>query len=285
MAKKKINHKYLILLYSRVDEFLANEQIPPDDMPDVIVSFCTAVEKILKIKLHNKNPLLVFDPAKFKEDDSLSIIALKKEKDIETAKVGNIISRFEIVFKKAFTPDEFQALRDIYEVRNCFVHGYKTDDKIVFDAEDLVKKMGTVWEKIAKIAISLFGKENIKNGRPKKKYTEKELEKVLEDEVRKMIQPGNDPWGRFPITTAANLAPLQLYNHEYASYTGDRCPRCGSYTFSLDSSRSGFGWPSSVTSGLHSKLFSAEDSRLYKCSNCNLEMTDKQYEIARRISK
>jgi hypothetical protein len=238
-----------------VDEFLANENSPKEELPDSVVSFCIIVEKILKIKLHGKNPFLVFEESYIKEN-SLSIIALRKEKDIPTAKIQNIIDRFKVVFKTTFTPDELQALRDIYDVRNCFVHGYKSDNKIPFDSEDIVKKMGTIWEKVSKIAISLFGKESIKNARPKKKYTEKELEKALEDEVRKMIQHLPSRSTVFsPVTSMirrkfeaidTNSLVFPSFNNRttmgvFGTSTGNKCPRCDSYSFSLEETKT--DWP------------------------------------------
>ncbi len=278
MARKKANYKYLSFLYSRVSDFLSNEDIAQEDLPDAIVSFCIVVEKVLKVKLHKRNPVLIFETSSVKDDDALSAVALKKEKNIETVKIENIIKRFGIVFRRIFTPDELQALRDIYEVRNCFVHGYKADDEIIFDEENVVKKMGTIWEKISKIAVSLFGRENVKDGKPKKKYTQEELEKVLEEEVRKMITPPRDRFGFGALLTTQ--PGVSWFEHPYMA--GDKCPRCGSPSFSLgDTGNSLTGSPY----GTITKLGFLTDSSLYKCKKCNLELTEKQYEIAKRISQ
>ena len=278
MVKKKQNHKYLLSLYARVDDFLSNEDVAQEELPDSVVSFCIVVEKLLKIKLYNKNPFLIFDGSGIKNDNTLSIIALKKEKDIETSKIKNILDRFEIIFKGVFTPDEIQALRDIYGVRNCFVHGYKADDKIDFDAEDMVRKMGTVWSKTSDIAISLFGKENVKNRKPKKEYTKEELERVLEEEVKKMIQPQRGGMGIRTFTDALDTyPPATSYLYE------DRCPRCKSASFSLDGSKD--TWPSVYDPAdlFYSRSFLEPRPNLYKCRSCNLELTEKQYEIAKKI--
>ncbi|MDP2856264.1 MAG: hypothetical protein Q8N90_04115 [bacterium] len=278
MKQNKSNHKYLLSLYSRVDDFLSNggnENLVREDLPDPIVSFCVVVEKIMKMKLYRKNPLLVFDTSCIRDDDALSVITLKKEDNIETAKIKNIIGRFEVVFKRVFTPDELQALRDIYEIRNKFVHGYKSDDKIIFDAEDMVKKMGTIWEKISIIAIFLFGKETIKSGRPRKKYTEKELEQVLEDEVRKMIQPPSN--NAFAFATLSSLASIASPSTLSILANKKKCPRCGSYSLSLDNR------PISAYNLTDQGFVLDAGSNLYKCDNCHLELTEKQYEITKKI--
>lgn len=275
--KNPASHKYLLSLYHRVDDLLSGD-VSEGNLPDLVVSFCTITEKILKIKLHNKNPLLVFDTSYLRDNISFSIAALKKEKDTKTAKIDDIIERFEIVFKKGLRSGEFQALRDVYKVRNNFVHGYKPDNEIDFDIDDITKKMSTIWLKVSKIAVTLFGKENIKTPKPKKTYTEEELEKILEEEVRKMISanPVGDLY-QFVVTgSSAYQNFIQEPTNAYFDYTigaGDRCPRCGSYSFLLD------GGPSDI----FIETLSTMRPRLYKCKKCHLELTEKQYEIAKRI--
>lgn len=274
MRKKISNHKYLLSLYSRVDEFLSDEDVALHDLPNIIVFFCTVAEKILKIKLYNQNPMLVFDGSRIKDDNSISIIALKKEKDIETLRIENIINRFSIVFRGIFTSDELQALRDLYYIRNCFVHGYKTDDKIDFDTEDILKKMGTVWEKITKQAIILFGKDIIKENKPKKKYSEEELEKVLTEEVKKKIQWIKHTFEYFPYEGKNLTSSLSFSDNE-------RCPRCGYYNFSKD--RRANEIESFVFIDEPRSYINNDFADLYKCKKCNLELTQKEYEIAKKI--
>ena len=276
MKKNKSDHKYLLTLFSRVNDFLSNGNIR-EDLPDIIVSFCVVVEKIMKIKLYRKNPLLVFDISCLKSDENvLPVILLKKEVDIETAKIEKIISRFEIIFKRVFTTDELQAIRDIYKIRNNFIHGYKSDEKIIFNTEDIVKKMGTIWEKISTIITSLFGKENIKSREPKKKYTEKELEKVLENEVRKMIQPLQNNASVFrSLSSVGNIAPSTYLN----VFSKNKCPRCGYYSLALNDYNS-----ASAIDAMGQVLSLNDRTNLYKCDNCHLELTEKQYEIAKEIT-
>ena len=284
MSKKENRYQYLLNFYLRVDDYLSNEETDFDNLPEIIVSFCIVVERVLKIKLYRKNVFLIFDGNKLKEDDLFVGIALKKEKDkVETIRFRNIIDRFKVVFKNIFSEDELQTLLDIYEVRNYFIHGYKEDKKITFDQEDLVKRMGTVWGKISQLAVILFGKKAIKRSEPKKKYTEEELEKVLIKEVQEKIKPqqGN-------LYSYASV----LNTESIVTWPSDSCPRCGFNGFSLEKNNldifSGIYNPAntiSVTVGsiLDSYGFSDGLSGLYKCKKCHLELTPKEYEIAKRI--
>ena len=280
---KKTDHKYLLSIYNRVDELLSRENLKKEDLPDLIVYFCTVIEKILKIKLYNKNPFLVFELSSIGTENLISRLATKKDVELNTLRVGNVLDRFAMIFKKTLNPSEIETIKEIYKLRNFYIHGYKEDNKIVgLDVEKVVNQMGTIWERINKITVSLFGKENIKNSRPKKTYTEKEFEKAFEDEVGKMITPKRE----FGLVTAYTTIPLvDRYNLVQRvgnlidpitqqpisfNYFGERCPRCNSSNFSLTGN----------------ELYSyVQVPKLYKCEDCHLELTEKQYEIAKKIKK
>lgn len=261
--KPKKDHKYLLGLYYKVDDYLTNNQNNQEGLPDIVVSFCIVVEKIIKIKLHKKNPVLLFDNSKIKENDALVAIISKKEKNL--------------VFKNIFSDDEMQALLDIYAIRNGFVHGYKPDSNILFDEEDVIKKLGTIWEKILNQAVILFGKDSIKKNKPKKKYSEEELEKVLEEEVRTKIKPiqrGNGIQRGYGLDGDM----LQVSGSVFG-FTGERCPRCGSYEFSLDDRLNSDIYSVTSVSMYPIRTF----SDLYKCKKCHLELTRKEYEIVKKL--
>lgn len=279
---KKSNHKYLLTLYSKVNQFLADNPNDLEELPEMVVSFCIVVEKIFKIKLRKKNPLLVFDVSRMKDDDSLSIAVLEKEENIETIKIQNVIRRFEIIFKEVFSSAEMQALEDIYNVRNNFVHSYKADNKINFDSEDIIKKMGIIWGKISQLAIELFGKDGIKQGIPKKKYTEDELEFVLIEEVKKKLKTNKNPY----VSSAYGFGVNDnFYLEDVSPWSfgggGEKCPRCGIYGFMLDGAQPDFA--SHVPTASISR-FGVTPSDLYRCKKCHLELTRKEYEIARRLN-
>ena len=277
--KPKKDHKYLLHLYYKVDDYLTNNQNNQEGLPDIVVSFCIVVEKIIKIKLHKKNPVLLFDNSKIKENDALVAIISKKEKNIETSKIGEILGRFKLVFKNIFSDDEMQALLDIYVIRNGFVHGYKPDSNILFDEEDIIKKLGTIWEKISNQAVILFGKDSIKKNKPKKKYSEEELEKVLEEEVRTKIKPIQRGYG---IQRGYRLDDdmLQVSGSVFG-FTSEKCPRCGSHEFSLDDRLNSDIYSVTSVSMYPIRTF----SDLYKCKKCHLELTRKEYEIAKKLNK
>ncbi|MEK7646840.1 MAG: hypothetical protein AAB378_00510 [Patescibacteria group bacterium] len=281
MTKKRSNHKYLLHLYAQVDDFLSNQNVERGASPESIVSFCTVVEKILKLKLHNKNPILVFDALSAKDDHAISMIALKKELDIKTARIGNILTRFQIMFGGIFTSDELQALRDIYEVRNCFMHGYKSDDKINFDPEDIVKKMGTIWERVSKIAVSLFGKTNIQESRPKKKYSKQELERALIDEVKIKVGQKRSRYRTniFGISPGVDMVGANYWSND------SKCPRCGAYGFAFQKQQEDFLYNFNRIDVYGNDSSNSALVGLYKCLQCNLELTAKEYEIARKISE
>jgi uncharacterized protein with PIN domain len=143
--------------------------------------------------------------------------------------------------------------------------------------------MGAVWEKISNLVVTIFGKDAIKANKPKTKYTEKELEMVLEEEVKKKIGGSN---------SRSSISFITSFPGEYVArvnddFTGnffsraELCPRCNSYSLSLENHQ-----PQSVTipsaSAIDQFLYH-KPSNLYRCSNCNLELTRKEYEIAKKL--
>ena len=271
MPKQPNTYAYLLNLYSRVDESLSSDTIEPEAMPELLVSFCIAVERILKIKLHKKNHALIFDTSKLKDDSSLGAVVLGIEKDIETVRIEQLLQRFKIVHSRTFSEEELQAILDLYEIRNCFIHGYKGENTIFFDLEDAVKKMGTVWEKMIPIAISLFGKNAIKHKQPKKKYTEEELEQVLVEQVKEKIKSNSSAsnWIENYIVSREDLAASTY------SFGGDKCPRCGTYTFSQNKT--------GLSDLFYYKRIHNYISNLYTCSTCHLELTPKEYDVAKKL--
>lgn len=275
MGKGTENYKYLLRLYSQVDDYLADVPSKQETLPETIVAFCVVTEKLFKIKLHIKNPILVYENSKTKENDALVAIVKEKELNIETIKIRETLDRYQLMFENSFSDDEVQVLIDIYNVRNHFIHGYKSDDSILTDRENMVKKMGTVWEKISAQAVSIFGNELIKANKPKKKYSEEELEKVLIEEVKTKIKSTQSDYSLF-----RNLSAYSSHHYDFLTATGEKCPRCDSYGFSLESSVPDIY--SVASAGLLTPV-SRNYSDLYKCKSCNLELTRKEYEIAVKL--
>jgi len=289
------DYQYLLKLFNLVNEYLSGIKKNEESLSEVIVSFCIVAEKIFKIALYKINPVLVFNNEKLKNESDLISIITNKEENIKTINMSEITSRYKAIFENKLTDDETQVLIDIYNIRNGLVHGYKSDSKIVFDRENIVKKMGTIWEKISMEVISVFGADNIKASKPKKKYTEDELESVLLEEVKKKISRTHGYYKKIllpPNPTASNsisfsdqaIDVANSYNESIVKQFGpayggillpsDICPRCGNYSFSSEN------YPVDITTVFN---FSKKMASLYKCSICNLELTEKEYEIAKKI--
>lgn len=292
MKKIEGNYKYLLQLYSQIDDYLADVLDKQENLPEIVVAFCITIEKLFKIRLHGENPVLIYENSKIKENDALITIIKEKELSIETIKIGETINRYKLMFENEFSDDEMQVLIDIYNIRNHFIHGYKSDDDLLSDQENIIKKMGTVWEKISVQAVSIFGKDLIKANKPKKKYSEEELEKVLIEEVRKKIQSTGTEYNSLGLVYRDFTIPIQSpsavslgIDRQYQvpssvfALGSEKCPRCGSYSFSLDEVNS------SVISiaSIYNPVGTFSD--LYKCKNCNLELTKKEYEIAKKLKK
>ena len=287
-ATKKVekNYEYLLRLYSLVDEFLAKTSDKQDNLPEAIVAFCIVTEKLFKIRLHKENPILVYETIKVKDGDALAAVVKGIELNIETIQIRETLIRHTLIFQNEFSDDEVQVMTDIYNIRNHLIHGYKADNEIIADKENIVKKMGTVWEKISIQAQQLFSKSAIKANKPKKKYSEEELEKILTEEVKTKIKSSGG-YGSLPIRIGSMFDSSDL-TQDFVKYSnrnisifgfgGERCPRCDSLGFSLDEKNSDI-FSSSISIYSYNKNL----SDLYECKNCGLELTKKEFEIAKKI--
>lgn len=293
MNKKEKEFKYLLSLYRKVDSFLSNKD-RDDFLDDILVCFCTVVEKILKIKLYKKNQLLIFEKSHISNIDSLTAIINKKDKNIETIKFNDVIDRTVSIFKNRIIDEtEGQLLKDVYKIRNSLIHSHKKDNqKLYEDSDSLIKIMRTLWSKISIEAIKFYGRDIQKT--PKKLvdiYTKNELDKILEEEVKKKLKAlskdnQGESLGQFinrPLTVDStfgisnydlNIGPRQRLTYragmDLKSLT--TCPRCGLYGLYKEDD------PFSL-------LLEEKEDGIYKCPNCNIELTEKEYEIAKKIKK
>lgn len=268
MANNTQNYQYLLHLYTVVNAYL-DQPAKQENLPDIIVSFCIVVEKLFKIKLHKESPVLVCDSGALKKDEVIINLIKGIDQNTNTIRIRETIGRYNLMFQGEFTDTEMQSLLGIYDVRNHFVHDYRADDDTLSNKDDLLNIMGTVWERISAIAISIFGQELIKSSIPKKKYSEEELENVLIEEVKKKIA----------YLKKTNGLPLaySILNEDFpALFSGEKCPRCGSYGFSVDNTENSSTFTYRYTDGLHSM------ADLYKCKECHLELTRKEFEIAKK---
>ena len=276
--KVKKKHDFVIGLFSQVDAYLSEDTPDPKQLPTSLVNFCVVAEKVLKMHLYKKNKTLPYDVSKLKDANLLVAVATGKESnDVGTIQYEEVIQRFGAIYKRTFTEEEFEILKDLYKLRNCFMHTHKADDEIDFDSEDIIKKMGTLWPTISKLAIKVLDKAKIKSSRPKKTYSEEELRAVLVEEVRKKI---NQPIKNGPVTYS------DLVNQSTIAATGPSCPRCGSEKFGRKTEPSSplspwdngtVVWTDAARDAFVSIRQLAPD--IYKCKKCNLELTEKEYEL------
>lgn len=292
MARKTKEYDYLLQLYSRVNKYLSDNRPKPEELEEVIVSFCVVVERVLKMKLHAKNPILIFDVSRLKDDETISALALRTDTTIETINIQSTLNRFKILFKKTFSEEEIISIKETYKVRNSLVHSYLSEEKVITDKEDLIKRMSFIWPKISKLTKSVLGKERILSSKPKKSYTELEFKKAIVDELMKKIkQPVRSSYSLGVGTTFSDgFSVANGLTTPYPS-SGTECPRCSSMQFSINNEpfhASGFGIGGSAnifepilyaSSGYG---FGGSTVQIYKCKNCNLELTQNEYELVKK---
>lgn len=273
--KKSDNYHYLIELHSSIDEYLSSSTPNHDKLQTIVVSFCIVTEKIFKIQLYKKNPLLVYNYKKLKEDDAFITIINKKERNVETISIGQLIERYSLLFDERFSGEEMQIIRDLFNIRNHFIHSHQPDNYHLNNADIIITKMGTVWSQISSQSKEIFGNSLIKVKKPKKTYSDSQLKELLKNEVKKKIEKkGNfdEIWSHVVLT------------EEYPAFgigKSERCPRCGKYGFEKEP----FNTITTCATGSYyfNDFKNYNSDGLYKCKSCNLELTKKEFEIAKEI--
>jgi hypothetical protein len=280
------DYKYLNFLYHKVGAFLSGSDTS-GNFNEQVISFCVFTEKVLKIKLYQENPVLIFPSYVFnKEHDALIAIVKGEDKNIETINFGELFRLFQKIFSEVFTDTDIEALEDVYKLRNEFIHGYKTDERINFTEEDILKKMGTLWGKISSLVVDLFG-NNIKEVQVKKLYTDKELEDVIRKEMEKEVQEKIRMGEPLSYGCGTNRFGSGDYSLSLNDLGSERCPRCRKYGFKRVSGssfdRGGPGLRDVVVRSYFRSRGNGYQDGLFVCSNCGLELTEKEYEIAKRL--
>ena len=280
VKNQKQEYTYLLEAYNITHTYLTKkeaDECSSKDFSELVINFWLIVEKILKIRLYQKNPALVFRCSDLQSEDQLIAIAKECEDCINTVKFEKVLNRFKKVFKNVFEVEEIKAIEDIYKVRNNIIHSYKSCEDLDLDEEAAFKKMGSIWTKLTEQAEIILG-PSIQKGNPKETYTKEELRKMLEDAVREKIgyneKIGNDKIDCF--VDESEVGPF------YDAFRAPTCPRCNTPGFSKKRIR---------TNNLSSEPFIYEASQenkkdyseLYKCEECNLELTEEEYKIAKEI--
>lgn len=271
MANNIGKYPYLAHLYLRVNEYLADgKQAELATLADAVVSFCIVLERLLKIRLYNQNPILLFHSSQLKADGAILAIVMEKEVSIETICITDVIERFNTIFPSVFTEYELQALQDIFNSRNHLVHSYKGDSNVLEDG-DLLAKMGTIWDKISAITVDVFGSSPLKRSKPRKKYSETELKEILIKELREKIknhpQTYDGPGFSYDVESYAYEAP-NIWRSEM------KCPRCRSLSLIREHGPSTYDFIRELAF-----IPGTQPEGIYKCGSCHLELTKREYEL------
>jgi hypothetical protein len=201
-------------------------------------------------------------------------LTLKKETSIETINVHSALTRFGIVFEGFFSGEEVIGIKDIYNIRNIFVHSYLSEEKILADSDELVKKMSFIWQKISKLSKSVLGTKRISVIVPLKTYTELQFNQAIVDELLKKLKQktNSDSFVTYDVTTFPT-------NFLFNSIGNENCPRCGYSTFkNIDGY--GSGLIRSDIWGVVQDQYTNSD--IYRCTHCNLELTSVEYDLYKK---
>ncbi|MEI6352906.1 MAG: hypothetical protein WCO35_03150 [Candidatus Nomurabacteria bacterium] len=277
---RKLNIKdyaYISKLYSEIKNTLKSKNnINLVEKLSLVVNFCVLLEKLIKLRLSVENKLLVYYGKSFNDD---FIFGILKDKipptsfEAKTKTFNEANNLFNKLFD-VFSENEILLLDNIYNIRNAIVHSYFQDNKILDSEENIIKDISTILDKVNSLLEEMFGKEaiaSIKIG-GEEKYSKEELEEVLREQVRKKILYGRNKRTNYFFD---KLSMIKTEEYSFPN-NGLSCPACGNYSLEGKDIENNF-YPIAVS------VFNYKDKDIYICSKCGLQLTKREYEIAKEI--
>lgn len=276
MAQYKLSkqRKELLLFKTlKVREILNKQNSSEGEVFSVVIDMVFIVEQIVKIKLSEKNFLLIYK--KLPENSVIKpIINYEAIKDQKTLTANEALNLFKIFFPRSLITKNSQSLELLIEYRNELYHHIVPFKAI--EKEKMIQLARTVYSTITDILKKYIGplpdKQDIKST-----LTQEEIFELFKDSVQRKIRLTRLDSQSLNMRSDAGFGKLSIYKsplmevvapRNYFGHGDNVCPRCGNYSFKEVT-------PNPYLAGNYEPYF--------ECSICHLELTPEEYKIAKKI--
>lgn len=287
---KDSKHKLLIQKIKRVAEIIDSDNPSEENVYEAIIDFILVFEHVIKKILYAKNKLLIYN---FDLDINKVNVILKNQKNtLFTIQLSEALPRYIKIFPKSKLSKQEESVEILITNRNKLEHDI--DIKNMQSKEEILGVLSGVFPIFLTEAEKVLGTLPSAKIKKEKTYSEKDIQNIYDSIVLSKIKNykrnsfgisvmGNDVINLNPrigvladeSTSIGVRAQSVLSKSINYSIGNERCPRCLSSSFSKKSQFNPVIFSSSLTS--------RNDPDLYICSNCNLELTDLEYDAVQRL--
>jgi hypothetical protein len=286
---KDSKHKLLIQKIKRVAEIIDSDSPSEENVYEAIIDFILVFEHVIKKILYAKNKLLIYN---FDLDINKVNVILKNQKNtLFTIQLSEALPRYIKIFPKSKLSKQEESIEILITNRNKLEHDI--DIKNMQSKEEIMGVLSGVFPIFLTEAEKILGTLPSTKIKKEKTYSEKDIQNIYDSIVLSKIKNyKRNSFGILPVTSdevtnfnprIGMLADKSIYGARVSSVLSqginygignERCPRCSNFSFSKKSQ---------LNSMIFSSVLNRGASDLYICSNCNLELTDLEYDAVQRL--
>lgn len=285
---KDSKHKLLIQKIKRISEIIDSDSPSEENIYEAIIDFILVFEHVVKKILYAKNKLLIYN---FGLDINKVNVILKNQKNtLFTIQLSEALPRYIKIFPKSKLSKQEESIEILITNRNKLEHDI--DIKNMQSKEEIMGVLSAVFPIFLAEAEKVLGTLPSTKIKKEKTYSEKDIQNIYDSIVLSKIK--NYKKNSFGISVTSDevmsfnprigaLADENIYSARVSSVLSqgmnyglgnERCPRCSNFSFSKKSQ---------FNSMILSSALNRSAPDLYICSNCNLELTDLEYDAVQRL--
>lgn len=268
---KDSKYKSVLNKIKQISDILDIDSPQEEEVHEAVVNFVNILEYIIKKKLFKKNKLLIYE-FNSTNVDILKAIISEKVKNINTINVSNSFLRYKKFYPKSKLIKQEESIEILIENRNELIHSINL--KNIQNKEDLIGILGSVFPILLLDSKEVLGVLTIAKVKKEKIYTEKDIQKIYEDNLLAKVNIKKDINPLF-VNGFNNLIENKQM---FFSFGSEICPRCSNFSLSkkIDAP---------LIFSLVERISMGNNSDLYVCSKCNLELTPSEYDTIQKLKK
>ncbi|MDB5188239.1 MAG: hypothetical protein JWO50_759 [Candidatus Kaiserbacteria bacterium] len=249
----------------RIRKVIDKNKAESFEVYELVLDVVYLIEQVLKIKLVEKNPLLIYDKIP-SGNDLVNAVEGKAAENENTVLVGKALLLYRMFNSDSeIAKTQLKVFEVLFLYRNELYHNVLPFTSVkpitliklsreAFNA--LLPELNTILGKVEKLKSTDDG------------ISKDEVVALFRESVKRKISIGKFVPYRFGAFSMFEPQDDFIY-----AFGNNKCPRCGSYTLKEESAVTAWRWQEGIV------------SPYFACSKCHLELTPEEYEEAKKIMR